>query len=125
MGQAASIVVKTIISGLPMLQNALSQTKRTDPNSCFQLLGFDIMLNDKGEAFLLEVNQNPSLVTDTQVDKEVKSSLVSNIFQMVTGGYRIAEQEKMETRVKLKDRHESIFSDGFKKIYPCSSLEET
>lgn len=65
MKKVASIVTKTIIPALPVMQNALSQTKRVDPSSCFQLLGFDIMLNNKGDPLLLEVNQNPSLVTDT------------------------------------------------------------
>lgn len=122
MSKSASIIVKTLISGLPAMQNAHSQTKRTDPNSCFQLLGFDILLNEKGEPFLLEVNQNPSLATETDIDKDIKSKLVGNIFQIITGGYRISEQEKMDTRIKLKDKHEDIFADHFKKIYPCGSL---
>jgi hypothetical protein len=29
------------------MQNAYAQCKKNDPSSCFQLLGFDIMLTDK------------------------------------------------------------------------------
>lgn len=94
MQKVAKIVIKTVISGLPAIQNAQVQTKRTDPNSFFQLLGFDIMLTDKKEPILLEVNQNPSLSTDTPLDHKLKFALVKNIFEMVTGGYRIGYDEK-------------------------------
>ena len=47
MQKIAKIIIKTIIAGLPYMQNAYSQCKKTDPNSCFQLLGFDIILTDK------------------------------------------------------------------------------
>lgn len=47
MKKVSEIVIKTVISGLPTLQNAYQLCNRNDPNSCFQLLGFDILLNDK------------------------------------------------------------------------------
>lgn len=90
----AKIVIKTVIAGLPAIQNGYAQTKKMDPNSCFQLLGFDIMLTDKKDPILLEVNQNPSLSTDTPLDHKLKLALVKNILEMVTGGYRIGYDEK-------------------------------
>ena len=71
--QISQIVVKTVIAGLPPLVSAYEQCKIVDPNSCFQLLGFDVMLTDKSDVLLLEVNQNPSLVTDTSFDYKLKS----------------------------------------------------
>lgn len=65
-------MIKTIISGLPAMQSAYAQCKQFDPNAYFQLLGFDILLNDKKEPLLLEVNQNPSLSTDTSLDRKLK-----------------------------------------------------
>jgi hypothetical protein len=47
------IIIKTIISGLPYMQNGFTHCKKNDPNACFQLLGFDIMLSDKKEPILL------------------------------------------------------------------------
>lgn len=74
------------MSTLPALENAYSQCKKEDPSSCFQLLGFDIIMNEDKKAYLLEVNQNASLHTDTSADKRIKSALVKNIFSMVSGG---------------------------------------
>lgn len=45
MKKISRIVIKTIISGLPMMQKSYKQSKRADISGCFQLLGFDIILN--------------------------------------------------------------------------------
>jgi hypothetical protein len=95
MHKIGKIIIKTIISGLPYMQNAYTQCKKNDPSSCFQLLGFDVMLTDKKDPVLLEVNQNPSLVTDTQLDYGLKSQLVKNIFEMISGGYNSMVDEKL------------------------------
>ncbi len=47
MNKISKIVIKTLISGLPWMQNGYNQCKKNDPNTCFQLLGFDIILTDK------------------------------------------------------------------------------
>lgn len=122
MNQAAGIIIKTIISGLPMMQNSYAQCKRSDPSSCFQLLGFDILLNDKKELTLLQVNQNPSLSTETAFDHRLKYDLVRNIMEMTTGGYSNTFEQKLQNKIRLKDRHENAYRGNFSKIYPCSSL---
>ena len=88
MRKVEKIVIKTVIAALPSMQNGYVQSKRTDPNSFFQMLGFDVILTDKGEPLLLEVNQNSSLSTETAFDHRLKFDLVRNILEMVTGEYR-------------------------------------
>ena len=39
---------------------------------CFEILGFDIILNEDLKPFLLEVNQAPSFSTDSPLDYEIK-----------------------------------------------------
>jgi len=53
MSQVKEIILKTIISALPALENAYVQCKKNDPSSCFQLLGFDIILDENKKAYLL------------------------------------------------------------------------
>jgi len=53
MEEVAAIVIKTVVAGLPTMQNAYAQCKKNDPNCCFQLLGFDILVNEKNQPLLL------------------------------------------------------------------------
>jgi tubulin polyglutamylase TTLL6/13 len=39
---------------------------------CFELLGFDVLVDKSGKPWLLEINHSPSFETDTAVDKRVK-----------------------------------------------------
>ena len=50
---------------------------------CFEILGFDILLDSKAKPWLLEVNQAPSFNTDTPLDARVKSKLLTDAFKML------------------------------------------
>lgn len=76
----SEIVIKSIISVLPHLQNSVQLNKREHINSCFQLLGYDVMMTDNGKFKLLEINQNPSLMTETAVDKKIKKEMLKSLF---------------------------------------------
>lgn len=54
-----------------------------EPSVCFELLGFDIMLLETGEPILLEVNHQPSLVTDSPFDLAVKKSLIMDTINLL------------------------------------------
>lgn len=49
--------------------------------SCFQLLGFDIMIDSKLKPVLIEINQMPSFATDSQLDLRVKRGLLTDSFK--------------------------------------------
>lgn len=51
-------------------------------NNCFQLFGFDIMIDDKLNAWLLEVNLSPSLVCDSPLDLKIKANLISDLLNL-------------------------------------------
>ena len=50
---------------------------------CFQILGFDIMLDEKLKPWLLEVNQSPSFGDDTPLDTKIKSNLIADTFKLL------------------------------------------
>ena len=50
---------------------------------CFQILGFDIMLDAKCKPYLLEVNHNPSLSADSPLDEKVKSELIRDTINLL------------------------------------------
>ena len=52
-------------------------------NNCFELLGFDILIDGDFRPWLLEVNLSPSLSTDSALDFKVKGALISDLFNLV------------------------------------------
>jgi tubulin polyglutamylase TTLL6/13 len=50
---------------------------------CFEILGFDVIINNKGRPYLLEVNHAPSFNDDTDLDKKVKRNLLVDTFKLL------------------------------------------
>lgn len=50
---------------------------------CFEVLGFDIILDDNLEPILLEVNHAPSFATDSPLDHDLKRSLFIDMFTLL------------------------------------------
>ncbi|XP_052236726.1 LOW QUALITY PROTEIN: tubulin polyglutamylase TTLL5-like [Dreissena polymorpha] len=51
--------------------------------NCFELYGFDILIDDKLKPWLLEVNYSPALNNDTQIDVAVKKPMLHCLIDMV------------------------------------------
>ena len=47
-------------------------------SQCFEVLGFDILLDDSLKAWLIEVNHSHSFGCDAKLDKQVKSQLIAD-----------------------------------------------
>jgi len=62
-------------------QNSLPQDENFD--MCWDLFGIDVMLEDTGRVWLLEINRNPSLRTDLDVDKVVKKKLLRDVLNIL------------------------------------------
>lgn len=72
--QIKDIIVKTMISVQPDLLHNYRTCQPADRecSMCFELLGFDIILDKSLKPFLLEVNHAPSFNTDTPLDYLIK-----------------------------------------------------
>lgn len=79
------MLIKTIISGLPLMshQYRCSQPEDYSGNMCFHILGFDVMLNNKGDPFIIEVNHTPSFTTDTPLDHKIKYNLIKDTLKLM------------------------------------------
>ena len=75
------IVIKTIISAEPLLNNGVEMFVPYR-NNCFELLGFDILIDDTLKPWLLEVNLSPSLNCDSPLDHSIKSNLIADLFTL-------------------------------------------
>lgn len=85
--QMNDIIVKTCLIGWPQLEHnyksILYKNSYHNNHQCFQILGFDIMLDKKLKPWLLEVNETPSFNDDTEVDKTIKSGLIEDTLRML------------------------------------------
>eukprot|EP00826_Nyctotherus_ovalis_P008383 TRINITY_DN12169_c0_g1_i2.p1 TRINITY_DN12169_c0_g1~~TRINITY_DN12169_c0_g1_i2.p1 ORF type:complete len:454 (+),score=85.57 TRINITY_DN12169_c0_g1_i2:235-1596(+) len=78
-------IVKVFCSVQPLLAHIYKSCQPNDfaNNKCFEILGFDILLDHKLKPWLLEVNQAPSFKTDTPLDKKVKTELLVDTFRLI------------------------------------------
>lgn len=51
------IIIKTIISGRPLLKETYDKCFANRKNACFEILGFDIILDHNFKPYLLEVSE--------------------------------------------------------------------
>ena len=49
---------------------------------CFEILGFDIILDYKLKPWLLEINYTPSFSTDTPLDQRIKSGVIKDALKL-------------------------------------------
>lgn len=74
-------------------------------SSCFEILGFDIMLDHKLWPWLLEVNHSPSFNTDSDLDKDVKNTVIGDTVKLLNltsdrkEQYKKARQELLQNRM--------------------------
>lgn len=76
------VIIKSIFA---CSQSIVSACKMFVPNqnNCFELYGFDILIDNTLRPFLLEVNLSPSLGTDTALDIKVKSAMLTDLLTLV------------------------------------------
>ena len=62
-----------------------AEIKKSNINrsNCFELFGYDILLDTNLTPWLLEVNLSPSLAFDSPLDLKIKANLVKDTFNLV------------------------------------------
>ena len=68
--------------------------------SFFNLYGYDILVNDKYEPYLLEVNRRPDMHIFDEMDKVVKENIFADTLNIV-GIVPFSHDEKVETLDKV------------------------
>lgn len=101
-------IVKTICSIQPILKQIYKSSRPDDfhGGSCFQLLGFDIILTSKLKTKVLEVNHAPSLNSDTPFDFKMKSEMLKNMFELI--------ECSVEVRNNISEKAKNMFEGKFK-----------
>ncbi|XP_075131915.1 tubulin polyglutamylase TTLL13 [Leptodactylus fuscus] len=105
------VVIKTLISAHPILKH---NYRTCFPNhiagsACFEILGFDILVDRKLKPWLLEVNHSPSFTTDSRLDREVKDALLHDTLNLINlracDKRKVLEEDKRRVKERLLQRN--------------------
>uniref|UniRef100_A0A663DSZ2 Tubulin--tyrosine ligase-like protein 5 n=1 Tax=Aquila chrysaetos chrysaetos TaxID=223781 RepID=A0A663DSZ2_AQUCH len=82
MANVEDLIIKTVVSAELAIATAC-KTFLSHRGSCFELYGFDVLIDDTLKPWLLEVNLSPSLACDAPLDLKIKASMLSDMFTLV------------------------------------------
>uniref|UniRef100_A0AAR2JPT7 Tubulin--tyrosine ligase-like protein 5 n=1 Tax=Pygocentrus nattereri TaxID=42514 RepID=A0AAR2JPT7_PYGNA len=82
MGQIEDLIIKAVLSAEIQIATACKMFV-PHRNNCFELYGFDVLIDSNLKPWLLEVNLSPSLACDAPLDLKVKASMISDMFSLV------------------------------------------
>ena len=104
------VIIKTILCGENYVQNAMKKNG-THRTNCFEIMGFDVLVDSDLKPWLLEVNLSPSLACDSPLDMSIKSNLVCDSFNVM--GMKRFDRKK-ESLNKIKYRMKGLYNKGKK-----------
>lgn len=81
------IILKTLIVAEPYLFHTYKMCRpgqiQGTESVCFEILGFDILLDDKLKPWVIEVNRCPSFGANQQIDFDIKSQLLIESLELL------------------------------------------
>ncbi|XP_050424688.1 tubulin polyglutamylase TTLL6-like [Adelges cooleyi] len=100
------VIIKTVIVAYPFVNRSYQTCfpNHEYTSACFEILGFDILLDVNCKPHLLEVNHSPSFHTDTKLDQIVKEELLRDTFKLLQLDTSIKKLVSEEEKWKAEQR---------------------
>merc|ERR1719356_750794 len=94
------LIVKTLIAVQPSLSHFYHSCQPDDIENamCFEILGFDVILDHKLQPVLLEVNHAPSFATESELDRVVKHEVLRDSLALLNLCPETRRRHKREAR---------------------------
>lgn len=83
---------------------------------CFEIFGLDFLLDDNLDPQLIEINTNPALFTDTQVQKEILPKLADDLIKLSLQLHPLPEEEQEAKTNGKAEVKEFLKQDGVKAL---------
>jgi len=100
------VIMKTLFSVQPIIADSykICQPFNYSNDMCFEVLGFDIMIDNKLKPWLIEVNHNPSFVADTPLDEKIKQGVLDDTIQLLNIDTDNKKNYRENKRIELQKR---------------------
>ncbi|KAM9653116.1 tubulin polyglutamylase TTLL5 isoform 8-T8 [Morphnus guianensis] len=122
MANVEDLIIKTVVSAELAIATAC-KTFLSHRGSCFELYGFDVLIDDTLKPWLLEVNLSPSLACDAPLDLKIKASMLSDMFTLV--GFVCQDPGQRSSRA-IYHSSESVRRNPYQKLQrPVSAQSQT
>uniref|UniRef100_A0A8D3EDS6 Tubulin tyrosine ligase-like family, member 7 n=1 Tax=Scophthalmus maximus TaxID=52904 RepID=A0A8D3EDS6_SCOMX len=122
-GDVSELVVKTLIVAEPHVLHAYRMCRPGQPpgsdSVCFEVLGFDIILDRKLKPWLLEINRAPSFGTDQKIDYDVKKGVLLNALKLLN--IRASDKKRNLAQQKAEAQRRLYGHSSMKKLSATSS----
>ncbi|KAL5282557.1 TTLL5 family protein [Megaselia abdita] len=82
MSNIEDLIIKSMFACAQSI-NAACRMFVPNGNNCFELYGFDILIDDSLKPWLLEINLSPSMGIDSPLDTKVKASLITDLLTLI------------------------------------------
>eukprot|EP00906_Rhabdomonas_costata_P035421 RCo049757 len=98
------LLVKTVVSIEAVVNSKVAMLVKYR-NSCYELYGFDVLVDENLKLYLLEINILPSLHTGSPLDKKIKTEVVADLFNLVglepydRAGYAAGQELRRQRRM--------------------------
>ncbi|XP_045119841.1 tubulin polyglutamylase TTLL5-like isoform X5 [Portunus trituberculatus] len=76
------VIIKSLLAASYQMNTATNMFV-PHPRNCFELYGFDILIDSQLKPWVLEVNLSPSLNIDQPLDLKIKSAMLADLFSLV------------------------------------------
>lgn len=120
-----NLIIRTMLAGENPINN-LSKTYMQSRYNCFELFGFDVLLDAELRPWLLEVNISPSLHSTSPLDLNVKAPLVKAVLNtamyQVPPKWPIERQRELLQEMGLSQAQQPLCHD--KRIYTTQLSRE-
>ncbi|CAL8253180.1 unnamed protein product [Merluccius merluccius] len=125
-GDVSELVVKTLIVAEPHVLHAYRMCRPGQPpgsdSVCFEVLGFDIILDRKLKPWLLEINRAPSFGTDQKIDYDVKKGVLLNALKLLN--IRASDKKRNLAQQKAEAQRRLYGHGSVKKLSAATSDRE-
>ncbi|NXT11686.1 TTLL5 polyglutamylase, partial [Prunella fulvescens] len=118
MASVEDLIIKTLVSAELSIASAC-KSFLSHRDSCFELYGFDVLIDDTLKPWLLEVNLSPSLACDAPLDLKIKASMLSDMFTLV--GFVCQDPGQRSSRTN-NHSSESLRKNPYQKLQHARSL---